>query len=589
MFTKKTLLILISVVVLSLVAACGAVPVPETSTVVETEPKPALAGPLEAGSMTVCVPECEPKDGGTLTISVDNPTLDPYPYKDSSSNDFISASYGRLYVLDPYNNVLIPDLATDWEVSDDLTKGTFHLREGVTFQDGSPFTAKDVEWSIKLTMKPEAEGSDYLMTVSRLTELKGAQDFIDGTADDLAGVTVIDDYTIELETEMPNGQFWENVGRVYILPEHLYSDYTWEELPTLDWLSPEVRVGTGPFKLEEHVEGQFASFVANEDYWAGRPYLDRIVFRLFAEHETGTLAFEAGEVDLISNLTSEEVRRFSEDNPEGFVFLRGSPLIKNAFNIGDKPYFEDVRVRQAISYAINRQELIDTLVIPGMREPIDSIFPPGHHYYNPDAERYPYDPDKARELLAEAGWDPEQEVELATYYTSQEALDWMAFIQHYLTRVGIKTTVLAMPWADMEQQGQEGKLDLWFTGYGPDVPGNQGAYFGPDGAWNFGNYDNPRYWELIESAGRAGGDELKEIYLEMQEIHNEEMPSIPIWKMTRFDLVQPKFCGVVEFHTDDHFGYLNYENIYVCEDAEQIISVRPQTPAGLGHPGYTAP
>jgi len=550
------------------------------------EPPPAPPGPMEAGSMTVCSPECQPKDGGTLTLATFGAIL-PYPWKSDENHQFVTPVYGKLYIQDPYNNVLIPDLATHWEISDDLTTGTFHLREGVTFHDGAPFTAKDVEWSLKLTMKPEAEGADFIMNAARLTELKGAQDFIDGTTEEIAGVRVIDDYTIELETEVPNGQFFDLVGRTYVLPEHLYRDYSWEELPTLDWLSPEVRVGTGPFKLEENVEGQYVSFVANDNYWAGRPHLDRIVFRSFAEHETATLAFEKGEVDWLQFLTAEEVRRFGDD-PQGKVFLRGAPLSPNYVNVTDKPYFQDPRVRQAISYAINRQELIDTL-IPGLRDPMDTIFPEDHPMYNPDAKHYPYDPDKARELLAEAGWDPNQEIELSTYYDSQEAMDWMAFIQMYLTRVGIKTTVRSMPWPDMEVAGREGRLDLWFTGYSQDPIGDHLAYFGPEGAWNYGNYDNPEYNEFMVQASRAGGEDLKEIFFDMQEIFNEELPAIPIWNRTKFDLVQPKVCGAVEQWTSQHFAYMNFENVYFCEDAEWVNTVQPGTPAGLGHPGYTVP
>ena len=103
-------------------------------------------------------------------------------------------------------------------------------------------------------------------------------------------------------------------------------------------MSPEVRVGTGPFKMEEFVEGQYVSYVANENYWAGRPHLDLIIFRLFAEHETSTLAFEKGEVDVLSFLTGEEVKRFGA-NPEGNIMLRGTPLSPNYINITDKPYF----------------------------------------------------------------------------------------------------------------------------------------------------------------------------------------------------------------------------------------------------------
>ena len=154
---------------------------------------------------------------------------------------------------------------------------------GVQFHDGTPFTARHVEWSYKLTMKPEAEGAGFLMNAARLTELKGAQAFIDGTSEDIEGLTVVDDHTVVFETAVPNGNFFETVGRVYILPEHLFRDKSWVEVLTTDWMSPDVRVGTGPFKLEEFVEGNYTSFARNDNYWAGKPYLDRYVVRFFDE------------------------------------------------------------------------------------------------------------------------------------------------------------------------------------------------------------------------------------------------------------------------------------------------------------------
>ena len=116
-----------------------------------------------------------------------------------------------------------------------------------------------------------------------------------------------------------------------------------EDVLTEDWWSPEMRVGTGPFVFEEYAEGQFASVTANEDYWAGRPYLDRIVLRFFDEYETGSLAFEKGEADLLDGLTSQDVTRYAETNPEGYVFLRGNPLSANYINVADKPYLKDKR------------------------------------------------------------------------------------------------------------------------------------------------------------------------------------------------------------------------------------------------------
>jgi ABC-type transport system substrate-binding protein len=544
----------------------------------------AMQGPSEAGNVTMCPAACAPADGGTFTIAYRGSLL-PFPWKSSENHSFTRHNFGNLFILDPFNNVLLPDLATHWEVSDDLTTGTFHLREGVRFHDGTPLTAKHVEWSYLLTMNPRAEGADFLMQAARLTELKGAQAYIDGTANSVEGITVVDDHTIVFETAVPNGNFFERVGKVYILPAHLFEDTPMENLPSVDWMSTDVRIGTGPFVFEEYVEGQYVTNVANENYWAGRPYLDRIVTRFFEEYETGTLAFEKGEADSLESLSAQDVSRYGAD-PQGFVFLRGQPLSPNYINIADHPALEDERVRQAISFAINRQQLIDVLIPNGLRDPMYTLFPADHVMFNPDSAAYPFDPDRAKELLAEANWDPGHVVELATYYNSQEALDWLVFIQQQLANVGMKTAVRQMDWPDMEKAGEAGELDLWFTGYSNDVVGDHLAYFGTGGAWNYGEYNNPEYDDLMTAAGRAGGDELRQIYMRMQEIFNQELPGIPIWNRTKFSLVKPTFCGVTEQWSDQHFSYLNENNIYMCEGATGTVSVKPGTPASLAHPGY---
>ena len=131
----------------------------------------AESNPMTAGHVSMCSASCVPQDGGTFTSSESGQLL-PFPWKSSENHKFSNLTFGTLFIMDPFNNALIPDLATHWEISEDLTKGTYHLREGVLFHDGTPLTAKHVEWSYKLTMNPEAEGAGFLMNaMSRASPL----------------------------------------------------------------------------------------------------------------------------------------------------------------------------------------------------------------------------------------------------------------------------------------------------------------------------------------------------------------------------------------------------------------------------------
>ena len=133
----------------------------------------AAQNPEEAGNVTMCPAACVPAEGGTHTIAYRGSPR-PFAWGAGADNQLVRLNFGNLFILDPFNNVRLPDLATHWEISDDLTTGTFHLREGVRFHDGTPLTARHVEWSYLLTMNPRAEGADFLMQDARLTELTGA-------------------------------------------------------------------------------------------------------------------------------------------------------------------------------------------------------------------------------------------------------------------------------------------------------------------------------------------------------------------------------------------------------------------------------
>ena len=489
---------------------------------------------------------------------------------------------------------MIPDLASHWEISDDRTTVTFHLRPGVTFHNGDPFTAEDVEFSYKLVLDPEAGGATSQMADYGIQELKGAQDFIDGKTDDLAGLTVLDDYTVRFETEEPSFMFLRAGGAPFIVSKALLGDYSPEELPDLDWISPDITVGTGPFKLGEYVEAQYSWVVANEDYWPGRPYLDSIVRRIFDSHETASLAFEAGDLDLLDRISAEQIEYFREEPKyAGYAFLRAQYGNMNVMDINlDQPYLQDVRVRQAINHAIDRQGLIDAVVLPGMMIPIDTLMTPERIVYNPDPNlRWAYDPDKARALLAEAGWDADQELVLYSYYKDYApAHDWLAVIQSYLADVGMKVKVNLVDWPTFEYEVYTERVhDLDFTGCPSGPFGEVEFTYGTGTTWNGSGWSNARVDEIWVEAKKLGSmEEMKPLFYEMQELYHEEVPSAPIWGRSQWWIVAPKVCGVVEDRTDmGHFMYFNYENIYICEESESATSVWPMAPASVGHPGYS--
>ncbi|MFO7572365.1 MAG: ABC transporter substrate-binding protein [Gaiellaceae bacterium] len=397
----------------------------------------------------------------------------------------------------------IPGLAESWEGSDDGKTYTYTLREGLEWSDGTPLTADDVVFTIN-TAREDA-WLNYDSTVTNLT------------------ATALDERTIEVTSSVPDPKL--PTMDVYILPQHIWGEL--EDVTKYDGLDG---VGSGPFTLDEWRRGQYVRMVANPTHWAGEPAVDEIIFRIFNNSDAMVAALERGEIDAAHNIPSNAYARL--DAAEGIVAIQGEQggFDEIALNGGDglkepHPALLDRNVRVAINHAIDKQTLVDR-VYEGIGTVAAAMSPsanPGWTPAIPEEEQFAYDPEKANQILDDAGYEDTdgdgvrempgggQALDLSFHVRSDSEVSppVAEFVTGWLDEIGIKVSVTTTNSDQLLTTIGKGEYDMFQWGWVPYVdPDPQLSYFtcdqiasdpdDPTNYFNDANYCDPEYDELYE-------------------------------------------------------------------------------------------
>ena len=437
---------------------------------------------------------------------------------DASSFGIIGLVYDSLLKYDGDLN-LVGQLAESWQVSPDGLTITFKLRHGVKWHDGAPFTAHDVLFSYQVMVDPKtptAYSGDYL-------QVKKAE--------------VLDDYTFRVTYPQPFAPALGSWAGLTILPKHLLAGQDITKSPL-----GRHPIGTGPYKFQEWRTGQRIVLTANPDYFEGRPYLNGYLYQVKPDSATMFLELKAGNLDRMGLNAIQYTRQ--TDYPKfnrlynKFRYIPFSYLYLG-YNLED-PRFADRRVRQALTYAINKKELIDG-VLMGLGEEAYGPYKPGTWYYNPKVPKFSYNPEKARALLAEAGWRPDAngsltkdgrpfEFTILTNQGNDTRVRTAEIIQSRLRQVGISVKIRQVEWAAflkefIEKGNYEAVLLGWNTGLDPDQYDIWHSSKTKPGELNFNHYKNAEVDRLLDE-GRHTFDREKrrQIYFKFQEILAEDQP-----------------------------------------------------------------
>ncbi|MEM7134786.1 MAG: ABC transporter substrate-binding protein [Chloroflexota bacterium] len=429
---------------------------------------------------------------------------------------------------------IVPLLAESWEVSEDGRTWTFNLRQGVTFHDGTPFNAEAVKATWERFLDPEVGAKD----TRRLEPI-------------LESLEVVDEHTLNLTTFDPYPELLTNLTDVHTA---IISPTAAEKYDPADF-GHEEPVGTGPFKFEQWVSADRFELVRNEEYWGDKDvWADRIVFRTIPESASLVAALEAGEIDVALGVPAEEAARLGENADlsvgtyEAFRTFMASMLVTVA-------PFDDVRVRHALNYAVDKEALTQ-FVMAGFAKPTETVLFPGLPY-RVAQEPYAYDPDKARELLAEAGYSDGFETTLA--YTPQwdKGKEMAETIAAYLQDVGVTAELLSMEAAvlsefyrDTAEVPDRRIFMVRKSAFGVDFNLTRlftQASFDDD---NRERYFNQEVEDLLAEARFSFDEELRaNNYAEVQRIVWEDAPEIFLFTATPAFATQADVTGLW-FRTD---------------------------------------
>ncbi len=406
----------------------------------------------------LCVVSCGQQENRTLVFGRggDSVGLDPALETDGESFKVCDNIYDTLVNFKPENTELIPSLAESWTVSEDGLTWTFHLRRGVVFHDGTPFNADAVVFSL---------GRQF-MTDHPFHHVEGAYQYWNSMSmsDIVKDMRKVDDYRVEIELKRPNAPFLSNLAMNFcgiVSPAAVRkwaSDY------------PRHPVGTGPFRFVEWIKDDRVVLERNADYWGPPPGVDRLIFRSIPENSVRLIALIQGSIDGMDNLVPDFMPNIEADPKLQLLSQSGMNVGYLAMNMDRQP-FGLLKVRRAVNHAINKQALVDNLY-QGLALPAVNPIPPTLWSYHEGIDGYGYDPEQARQLLAEAGYPNGFKTTLWAMPVPRpympQPLKIAQAIQANLREVGIEAEIRSFEWGTYLDKIQRGQHDMALLGWTGD-------------------------------------------------------------------------------------------------------------------------
>jgi peptide/nickel transport system substrate-binding protein len=452
----------------------------------------------------------KPIYGGSLVIAqgVEPPGLDPTTATSAAIPRVVYSNVLEGLVKIDRNGKIVTALAKDYKISKDGREYTFILKKGVKFHDGKPFDAEDVKFTFARLMDTQKTGTAHPEYYK-----------------DIDSVQVVDSHAVKIKLRNVNSMFLFNLAR----PDSIIiNSQTVDRLKTAP-------IGTGPFRFVEWVRGDRITLIKFEDYYKkGTPFLEQVTFKFIGDPSAQVGSLRAGDIDVIAYDVSPENALLLEKDPK-FRVLNGYTTTKVILSTNNsrKP-FNDVRVRRAMAYAIDRNALIKG-AMSGYGTPIGSHMDPGNPYYIDLTSTYPYNPEKTKQLLAEAGYPNGFEAVIKLPERFAYAKRSGEIVADMFSQVGIKLKIELTEWGQwIDRVFKNADFDLTVIGHAEpfdiNIYANPKYYF---------RYDNPKFQETLKKAEMEPDSKVrKELYIACQKIITEDavngflfvLPSLPTMK-----------------------------------------------------------
>lgn len=510
-------------VVVALLAACRPTPSPGTGTALPTEPP-------RGGTITY---------GLTLIVS----GIDPHQGASSELGIFLSSVYDPLVWQTP-DGRFVPGLAEEWEVSEDGLVYTFRLRKDVKFHDGTPFNAAAVKFSLDRIADPDLQSQ-------KAVYMLGPYDHTE----------VVDDYTVKVHFKEPYAPFLDSLSQVYLAMVSPTAVETWGD----DYRDHQV--GTGPFMIKEYVAKDRITLVKNSDYnWApdfmehqGPAYLDEIRFRFYPDAATRAPALEAGEADVMGEVPPQDATRLQASGDFTLIPVNVPGQSLQILINTQKFPTDDIRVRQAMLHAVDRAAIVDTIFrgySPVAWGPLSAVTP----YYSSTVEgTYPYDPARAKQLMAAAGFEDTDGDGILEKDAQPADLDFILMgwgnmpevgqmVQSMLLQIGInaETRLLSYPSAlQSAGDGEHNLIPMALSASDPDILRTFFHSRNATGGFNWSKFSDPEVDAWLDEGVRTNDPARRmELYAQVQQTVMEQALIIPIRDYVNLNVASSKVKGL---------------------------------------------
>jgi len=450
--------------------------------------------------------EGEAKKELVVDISSDPSTLDPGLQYNTASYTVYRNIFDNLLRRDPESLEIIPWVAESWEQTSETT-WEFMIKEGIKFQDGSDLTTEDVVFSIERILDPDF-GSAQFANFSMIEKVE------------------TDGNKLILTTAEPSPTLLTQLVNLSIVPKSYVEEVGAEEFN----LTP---MGSGPYKFEKWDKGSQVVLTKNEDYWNGDPEIEQVVFRAVTNAASRLADLQSGQADVIFPVSPDDIATIEQNESLKILSTPTERVSYLAFNtLGDNPA-KDEKVRQAIAYGINYDELITTL-LGGYGDKVSQVLTPFALGYSENIDGYDYDPEKAKQLLAEAGYEDGVTVDFATSPAYDQVI--VEAIQGSLSTIGIDINIVSTDQATYLQKVQNGKSDWGGIRLGNwscaclDADGTIYPLFRTGTVWS--SYTNQEFDAVVDAARTSTNEEERlKFYEEALTILNEDVPGIGLWQL----------------------------------------------------------
>ncbi|SHE34591.1 peptide/nickel transport system substrate-binding protein/oligopeptide transport system substrate-binding protein [Loktanella atrilutea] len=510
------------------------------------------------------------KPGGNITVTYkdDVATLDPAIGYDWQNWSMIKSLFDGLMDYEPGTTTLRPGLAESYEISDDGMTFTFHLRPGVKFHNGREMVAEDVKYSLDRVTNPatQSPGAGFFGAI------EGYDAVASGEAETLSGVTVVDPQTVQIKLSRPDATF------LHVMALNFASVVPQEAVEAAGGDFGKQPVGTGAFKLGEWTIGQRLVFEKNADYWRdGLPYLDTVTFEVGQEPIVALLRLQNGEVDVPGDgIPPAKFQEVMADPEQAARVVEGGQLQTGYITLNvTTPPLDQVEVRKAINMAINKDRIVQ--LINGRAVPANQPLPPSMPGYTTDYAGYAYDPEAAKQMLADAGLPDGFETELYVMNTDPNPRIAQA-IQQDLAAIGVNASIQSLAQANVIEAGGAGTAPMIWSGgmaWIADFP-DPSNFYGPilgcagavEGGWNWSKFCD----EALDAEATAAdsmvsqeGEERLKMWSDVYMKVMEEAPWVPVFNEQRYTMKSARMGGDDALYVDPVSIPVNYDYVYVTD------------------------